>query len=217
MNHNKIKVVIADDHSILRQGTAAILSDYEDIDIVGLASNGDEVQKLVDIYQPDVLVSDIDMPGKSIFQVIKQIKDSNYSTQILLLTMHETPDYVFKALEYGVSGYLTKITEEGELIKAIRYLHKGKEYYSYEITQVIVKGYKSRKDGNGANPIDQLSKREKEVLSLLAEGLNTKQISEKLFISESTVSNHRSNMLQKCDVTNTVELVKIYLESINKW
>ncbi len=133
--------------------------------------------------------------------------------------MHDTADYIFKALNSGVSGYIAKYVERDELVKAITTVATGEEYYSQTIAQIIVKGFKEKKsrEGNTQNPINVLSKREKEVLLLIVDGLNSKQIAERLFLSERTVSNHRANMLQKCGVNNTVELVKLYLDNANKW
>jgi DNA-binding NarL/FixJ family response regulator len=216
---NKFKVVLADDHAILTEGTSSILSEYDHIELVGVASDGEQANTIVESEVPDVLVSDISMPGKSIFDIADDIKKKGLKTKILIFTMHDSPDYVYKALNSHISGYLTKNAEKEELIKAIETVASGSEYYSQPITQIIVKGFKNRKhaDTDDQNPINVLSKREKEVLMLLIEGYNSKQIAEKLYLSERTVSNHRANMLQKCKVNNTVELVKLYLDNANKW
>jgi len=216
---DKIKVVLADDHAILTEGTSSILAEYDFIELVGVASDGEEASELIKSKNPDVLVSDISMPGKSIFDIADEIKGSNTGTKVLIFSMHDSPDYVYKALNSNIAGYLTKTAEKEELLKAIKAVASGGEYYSQSITQVIVKGFKNRKhdDAVNQNPINVLSKREKEVLMLLIEGYNSKQIAEKLYLSERTVSNHRANMLQKCKVNNTVELVKLYLDNANKW
>jgi two-component system response regulator DegU len=212
---DKINLVLADDHSILRQGTAAILSAYEDINILDVASNGSDLLRLVLLHKPDLLVSDIAMPGVPVFDVIHKIKEEKLPTKVLLLTMHDSSEYIFKALEYGISGYLTKDTVKEELITAIRTISQGGEYYSQNITNSIIQAHKSKSGSSQqrSNPLNVLSAREMEVLSLIAEGLSTKEIAQKLFLSARTVSNHRSRMLQKCDVNNTVELVRLYLEN----
>lgn len=216
---SKITVVLADDHAILAEGTASILKEYDFIDLIGAVNDGEKALELVMSHEPDILVSDITMPGKSIFDIVQEIEQSQLKTQVLILSMHDSPDYVFKALNSGVNGYITKYADRDEMIKAIQTVAKGEEYYSQPITQIIVKGFKDKKnqENNNQNPINVLSKREKEVLMLLVEGLNSKQIAERLFLSERTVSNHRANMLQKCQVNNTVELVKLYLDNMNKW
>jgi DNA-binding NarL/FixJ family response regulator len=216
---NKYKVALADDHAILTEGTASILSEYDFIEIVGIASDGEQAYQLVQNHKPDVLVSDITMPGTSVFDISDDIYNKDLKTKVLVFTMHDSPDYVYKALNSHISGYITKNAERDELVKAISTIAEGDEYYSQPITQIIVKGFKNRKqkDADTQNPMNVLSKREKEVLMLLIEGYNSKQIAEKLFLSERTVSNHRANMLQKCKVSNTVELVKLYLDNVNKW
>lgn len=216
---DKCKVVLADDHAILTQGTSSLLSEYDDIELVGTASDGEQLHKLVQELHPDILISDISMPGKSIFDISEEINRKGLNTKVIIFTMHESPDYVYRALNSHISGYLTKSAVKNELIDAIKSIKEGKEYYSQPISQIIVKGFKSRnqQDTEDQNPINVLSKREKEVLTHLIEGLNSRQIAEKLFLSERTVSNHRANMLQKCKVSNTVELVRLYLDNANKW
>ncbi len=210
---DKIRIVLADDHSILRQGTAAMLSVYDDIEVVDVAANGEDLLQQLRKHKPHILVSDIAMPGISVFEVLDIMQQEQIPTKILLLTMHDSPDYIFKALEYNISGYLTKETVKDELVKAIRIIHEGGEFYGQNITQSIIRAHKIQKDLSDPlrNPLLSLSVRELEVLALIAQGLTTRQIAEKLFLSERTVSNHRSRMLQKCEVNNTVELVRLYL------
>ena len=216
---NKIKVVLADDHAILSEGTASVLKDFDQFELVGKASNGAEALEMVVSEKPDVLVSDISMPGLLVFDIIEEIKKHALPTRVLIFTMHDTADYVFKALDSGVSGYVTKYAEPDEIIKAIAAVADGQEYYSQSITQIIVQGFREQKswENDAHNPLSVLTKREREVLMLIVEGLNSKQIAERLYLSERTVSNHRANMLQKCEVNNTVELVKLYLNNVNKW
>ena len=215
----KVTVVLADDHAILSEGTASVLKDYDDFELLGKATDGEEALRLTIAHEPDVLVSDITMPGKSVFDVAEEIEERKLKTRVLIFSVHDTPNYVFKALNSGVSGYITKYADRKELVEAIKTVAQDKEYYSQRITQIIVKGFKDKKnqEADTQNPMNVLSKREKEVLALIVEGLNSKQIAERLFLSERTVSNHRANMLQKCNVNNTVELVKLYLDNANKW
>ena len=216
----KIRVALADDHAILTEGTSSILAERDFIELVGTASDGGETESLVEETNPDVLISDISMPGKSIFDIAEEINSKDHiSTKIIIFSMHDSPNYVYQALNSNISGYLTKNAEKEELIRAIQAVACGDEYYSQPITQTVVRGFKNRKHVNSEseNPIDLLSKREMEVLELLIEGYNSKQIAEKLYLSERTVSNHRANMLKKCKVSNTVELVKLYLDNASKW
>ena len=216
---DRITVLLADDHAILSEGTASVLKEYEAFVLLGSATDGEQALSMVTEHEPDVFVSDITMPGKSVFDIVEVIEKQKLKTRVLIFSVHETADYVFKALNSGVSGYITKYVERDELVKAITTVARGEEYYSQAITQVIVRGFKDKKsqERNTQNPINVLSKREKEVLLLIVEGLNSKQIAERLFLSERTVSNHRANMLQKCNANNTIELVKLYLDNINKW
>ena len=216
---DNIKVVLADDHAILSEGTASVLKDFDQFELVGKASNGAEALEMVVAEKPHVLVSDISMPGLSVFDIIDEIKKRVISTRVLIFTMHDTADYVFKALDSGASGYVTKYADPDEIVKAITAVAEGQEYYSQSITQIIVQGFREQKswENDAHNPLSVLTKREKEVLMLIVEGLNSKQIAERLYLSERTVSNHRANMLQKCEVNNTVELVKLYLNNVNRW
>lgn len=216
---DKVTVVLADDQAILSEGTASVLKEYDDFILLGKATDGEQALALVLEHEPNVLVSDITMPGKSVFDIVADIEERKLKTRVLIFSVHDTPDYVFKALNSGVSGYITKYVNRDELVTAITTVAQGEEYYSQRITQIIVKGFKEKKslENDTQNPINVLSRREKEVLLLIVEGLNSKQIAERLFLSERTVSNHRANMLQKCKVNNTVELVKLYLDNANKW
>lgn len=216
---NKCRILLADDHAILAEGTSALLADYPGIELVGVATDGEEADKLLSEMKPDILVSDITMPGKSIFDISSELLKKNSGTKVIIFSMHESPEYIYKALSSNISGYLTKNSDKKELIEAINKVQSGEEYYSQTVSQVIVNGFKKRRNGDKQinDPIELLSKREKEVLKLLAEGANSKEIADKLFLSERTVSNHRANMLQKCKVDNTVKLVRLYLDHQQKW
>ena len=213
------KVLIADDHAIVAEGTLALLSNYHFIDLIGVATNGEQAHRMVVKYKPDILLSDISMPGMSVFDLSMFIANENLPTKIIIFSMHDTPEYIYKALDSNISGYLTKNADKEELVEAITEVNDGNEYYSQSVSQVIVKGFKKRNHDTetSQDPVKLLSKRELEVLKLLADGLNSKEIADKLFLSERTVSNHRANMLQKCKVDNTVKLVRLYLDNINKW
>ena len=216
---NKCKVLLADDHAILAEGTSALLEDYPEIELVGVATDGEQADMLLREKRPDILVSDITMPGKSIFEISDELNKNRSDTKVIIFSMHDSPEYIYKALNSHISGYLTKNADKAELYEAISKVQNGEEYYSQTVSQVIVKGFKKRKNGEKEvkDPIELLSKREKEVLKLLAEGANSKEIADKLFLSERTVSNHRANMLQKCKVDNTVKLVRLYLDHQQKW
>jgi DNA-binding NarL/FixJ family response regulator len=208
-NSPTYSILIADDHSILREGMKLMLSEYSDLELIGAASNGDQVLDWMKIRVPDLLISDLSMPGKPVFKVLEEIHSKYPQVKTLIVSMHDTPDYVVQAMKLGISGYLTKYSAKEELMKAIRCILNGENYYSNEIAQVLLKG--NLKEDNARARFQHLSKRELEVLKLLAEGLNSKEIGDRLFISERTVSNHRAHILEKTDARNTAELVRLYL------
>ncbi len=216
---NKCRILLADDHAILAEGTSSLLEDYPEIELVGIATDGAQTDRLLAEKQPDILISDITMPGKSIFDISQELTAHESDTKVIIFSMHDSPKYIYKALNSNISGYLTKNSGKEELVEAINKVRNGEEYYSQTVSQVIVKGFKKRRgDGDEVkDPIELLSKREKEVLQLLADGLNSKEIAKKLYLSERTISNHRANMLQKCQVDNTVKLVRLYFENQQKW
>lgn len=203
------KILVADDHSILREGLKLMLAEYPDLDLIGAAATGDQILDWIKIEVPDLLISDLSMPGKPVFEVLDVIQKKYPSVKTLVVSMHDTPEYVLKAIRLGVAGYLTKYSAKEELVKAIRCILNGESYYSNEIAQVVLKG--SLKDEQGDQRFQELSKRELEVLECLSDGLSSKEIGEKLFISERTVSNHRAHILEKTEVRNTAELIRLYL------
>jgi DNA-binding NarL/FixJ family response regulator len=211
-----ISLVIVDDHSILKQGIASMLSEYADLEVLGEASDGTEALKLIEKQPPDVLITDITMPGLSGYELLERIKARALPTRVIFLTMHDKLDFIFKAIDMGVNGYLTKETLKDELVQAIRAVYANQVYYGQKIIHAVLQelSYRQRFPGKKQDLSSLLSKREYEILVLIAEGMNTRKIAEKLFISERTVSNHRLNMMNKCNVSNTVELVKLYYQSI---
>jgi len=211
----RISVVIADDHAILREGVVKLLSEYPDVEVAGEAVDGRQALELVERLRPDILISDINMPQSSGFVVLEQIVARTLPTKVLFLTMLDAQEFVFKAGLLGAAGYLSKDTVKTELIAAIRAISAGKTYYGQSIMHKIISDPQATKAGNAPEKKlhELLSPREFEILHLVSQGLSSKQISEKLFISERTVANHRLNIMNKCGVKNTVELVKLYLQS----
>ena len=211
----RISVVIADDHAILREGVVKLLSEYPDVEVAGEAVDGRQALELVESLRPDILISDINMPHASGFVVLEQVVARALPTKVLFLTMLDAREFVFKAGVLGAAGYLSKDTVKTELVAAIRAIHAGKTYYGQSIMHKIITDPQASGAGNPAEKKlhELLSPREFEILHLVSQGLSSKQISEKLFISERTVANHRLNIMNKCGVKNTVELVKLYLQS----
>jgi DNA-binding NarL/FixJ family response regulator len=202
----KISVLIADDHSIIRQGLKQILEMEEDIEVIAQAANGNEALKHARMYCPDIILMDINMPEMNGLQAIKELKSHEKNYKIIVLTIHEDREYMFKTLQMGAEGYVLKDSEPSVLIEAIRTVHNGETFIQPNMTKELVKEYnrvtiykKDRKDPNN------LTKREIEVLGLIAEGLINKQIAKQLYISEKTVKNHVSNIFKKLNVTDRTQ------------
>lgn len=202
----KINVLIADDHAMLRQGIKQILELESDIAVVAQASNGEEAVRLARIHKPDVILMDINMPGTNGLQAIKEIKDEKLSSKIIVLTIHEDREYLFKTLQMGAEGYVLKDAEPSVLIDAIRNVERGQSFIQPNMTRELVKEFnrvtlheKERNDENS------LTSREIEVLELIAEGMINKEIAKQLYISEKTVKNHVSNIFKKLDVSDRTQ------------
>ena len=199
-----ITVILADDHTILRQGLHYIISQHPGIRVVGEASDGVEALELVQQHAPAVLVCDISMPRMSGIEVARNLAAGQSTTRVIFLTMQDKEEYIMQAVEAGAAGFLPKETVGEELVKAITEVAAGNEYFSHSVYNKVFKALRQVYQKTEV----RLTPREKEVLLLLAEGLSTKLIAEKLFVSEYTVSNHRANLLQKLSAHNTVELIR---------
>jgi DNA-binding NarL/FixJ family response regulator len=204
---NKIRILIADDHNLFRGGLKMLLSRVTDFEIVGEVTDG---VALVDFFKnelPDVALVDISMPKMLGIDAIAEIKKTNSHTKFILLTMHQEGEYVLKGLKNGASAYLFKDVEPSELEKAIRVVAKGDKYYNQTVSNILIENMSAPKEEETV-----LTQREKEILELVAAGLSTKIIADKLNISHRTVDTHRVNMMKKMEVSNTAELVKKAIE-----
>lgn len=203
---DKIRVVIADDHAMVREGLKQILELEKDIVVVAQASNGEEAVKLAKEHQPDVVLMDINMPGMNGLQAIKEIKTENIPTKIIVLTIHEDREYLFKTLQMGAEGYVLKDVDSAVLVEAIRSVNKGQSYIQSNMTKELIKEFnRVTINEKGRNPENNLTARELEVLELIAEGLINKEIARRLFISEKTVKNHVSNIFKKLNVSDRTQ------------
>ncbi len=202
----KIKVLIADDHSLMRQGLKQILELENDIEVIAQASNGTEAVKLARELQPDVILMDINMPEVSGLQAIKELKERKSPSRIIVLTIHEDREYLFKTLQMGAEGYVLKDAEPSVLIEAIRTVYKGQNYIQSNMTTELVKEFNRvtlRDKDKGEKK--KLTAREIEVLELIAEGMINKEIAKQLYISEKTVKNHVSNIFKKLNVSDRTQ------------
>lgn len=206
-----IRIFIADDHQMVIDGLKALLSGQDNLEIVGHACNGDDVIDFVKRHpdRVDILILDINMSGLDGIEVARHLKWHFQSIKILVLSMYSKPIFIKNLLEEGVAGYILKNTGKDELLRAIDKVYRGEEYFSQEVTKAIMDSFKNQSD----NPEIQLSKRELEILRLLAKALTTSEIAHQLFLSPYTVDTHRKNLLSKLNLKNTPALVKYAIEN----
>lgn len=199
-----IKLVIADDHELFRKGLAELLRKHDDIKIVKSVADGNEFMKFINSdLDADIVLLDITMPKMDGFQVLKEMQTLNSSIKPIVISMHSDGNYIAKCAKSGAYGYLLKNTDEDELTLAIRTVNKGKKYFSAEISEKMINFMSTQSVSENI-----LSNKETEVLGLISEGLTTKEIAAKLFVSSRTIETHRSNILKKLEVKNTAELIR---------
>jgi len=210
----KIKVLIADDHKIIRVGLRGLIELSKDIEVAAEAENGTEVIDLVKKVKVDVVLMDIDMGHTSGIETTHQLKKEHPEIKVLGLTMHEEQEYIVEMLEAGASGYLLKNTGMDELLTALRAAAKGDSYFSHQVSATLLQAITQKKSFPSlkTNHNGPLSERESEVLQLIAREFSNGEIAEKLFISIRTVDTHRRNLLEKLQVKNTAGLVKYAIE-----
>jgi two-component system response regulator NreC len=201
---NEIKLIIADDHELFRNGLAELLRKHDDIKVVKSVADGFEFMALVNSqFEADTVLLDITMPNMDGFQVLKELKTLNSNIKPIVISMHNDGNYIAKCAKMGAYGYLLKNTDEAELILAIRSVNNGKKYFSAEISEKMINFMSAQSISE-----DILSNKETEVLGLIAKGLTTKEIAARLFVSSRTIETHRANILKKLEVKNTAELIK---------
>ncbi len=200
----KIKLIIADDHELFRNGLKELLKKHDDIDIITSVGDGKQFMEALEKYEGiDIVLLDITMPNMDGFEVLSQIKEQNARVKPIVISMHDDGNYIAKCAKAGAYGYMLKNTDEDELIKVIRIVDQGKKYFSPMIAEKMINFMSEQKVSENI-----LSNKEKEVLGLISEGLTTKDIAEKLFVSTRTIETHRANILRKLEVKNTAELIK---------
>jgi len=207
----KIRILLADDHAVLRAGIRALLDMQPDIEVIGEAGDGHQAMARVRELQPDVVLMDIGMPGLDGMAATRQIKAAYPKTRVLILTQHENKEYILPALKIGASGYVLKRAEGDELLTAIRAVYAGETFLDPAIAGVLAEDV-CRVAGAPADPFDSLTDREREVLILLAQGKTYQQIAETLFISAKTVDYHRANLMRKLELENRAELTRFAVQ-----
>lgn len=209
----KIRVLVADDHAIIREGLSVMLGNQPDMEVVGIAANGRDAIRLVDEHEPDVAVMDISMPELNGIEAIQQILPRHPHMQVVVLSIHETKPYVYRALKAGAMGYLIKETAGLEVVDAVRTVHRGERYLSQHITDLLTNESFHKLDSSvEANPLEALSMREREILQLVAEGKTSHEIAERLSISPKTVDTYRSRLMHKIRVDDVAGLVKFAIQ-----
>ena len=209
---SKIRILIADDHTLLRNGIRALLEDEQDIVIVGEAEDGREAVRLAGQLKPNVVLMDIAMPLLNGLEATRQIKREYPETRILVLTMYDHEEYFREMLEVGASGYIIKRAAANELVSAIRAVYNGEAVLSPAITRLLLEDYLSRDIHKSENDVNALSSREREVLQLIAEGKTSKEIAEILNLSVKTVQSHRTSLMQKLDLHDRGDLIKYAIQ-----
>ena len=209
---DQIRILLVDDHTILREGLHARLELEPDMQVVGEAEDGRAAVEQARLLQPDVVVMDISMPLLNGIEATRQIKCLPYKIEVLMLSMHEDESYIRQALTAGALGYILKDAAAQELIEAIRAINQGDAVLSSAITRLVIEDYLRFGEIRPSDDDDCLTPREREVLQLIAEGYTNKQIAEILNISIKTVQVHRTNMMKKLDLHNRGELIKYAIQ-----
>ncbi len=212
---NTISIVLADDHLLVRDGIRALLEEESNLEVIGEVSNGFEALEMVKSHTPDVLIIDIRMPQMGGIEAVEQLNATMATkTKCIILSMHDSEEYILKSVQAGAAGYLLKDTDKNEFIKAIHTVHEGGKYFSGDISNVLVNNLlhpnspeKSQSKKSKETPFD-LTNKELKVLQLVLQGFTNKEISEKLQNSKRTIETHRFNLMKKMEVKNLIDLSK---------
>ncbi|MGO8990075.1 MAG: response regulator [bacterium] len=209
----KVRIVIAEDHTILREGLRSLLSSNVNFEVVGEAGDGREAIRQVKKLKPDLILSDLSMPRMNGMEAIKEIKRESPATKILVLTVHRAEEYILATFRAGADGYLLKDSTHSELLMAVKKVLSGTHYISPEISEKVIEGYiEGKKSLKSRTSWETLTQREREILKLIAEGYRNKEIAGDLCISVKTVEKHRANLMEKLDLHSIQALTTFAIE-----
>jgi len=205
---NPVRIVLADDHTVMRNGLRLLLERQPDLQVVGEAADGRQAVALAESANADIVIMDIGMPNLNGIEAARQIVNPNPRTAIAILSMHSDESYVIRALKAGARAYLLKDSAEADLLAAVRALTEGKSFFSPAISKILVEDYMRQLESRGAeDTYDLLTNREREILQLLAEGRTNKEVANMLNLSLYTVETHRAHILQKLNLHSVPELI----------
>jgi len=212
----KIRILISDDHAVVRQGLRALFQSAQDFLVVGEASSGEEVSRLVEELKPEVVIVDISMPRVNGIEATPLVKKRNPRTKVLILTMYDNEEYVHQMVRVGADGYVLKNADKKGLFAAVRAVAAGERFFSPEVSELIIEEFVKRArestDGSESKQLP-LTKREMEILRYIAQGLTNKRIAEEIFLSVRTVNTHRDNLMQKLNIHDTAGLVRYAIQN----
>lgn len=201
-------IILADDHPIVRRGLRSVLEVEKDFSLIGEAGDGIEAVRLVENLTPNILITDMMMPGLTGLEVTRQVRHRVPKVKIIILSMHAAESYVLEALRNGANGYVLKDSAADELVHAIREVLAGRRYLSSQLSERAIETYIQKSESSITDSYDSLTNREREVLKLAAEGCTNNEIAERLFISPRTAETHRANLMKKLSLSNHTELIR---------
>ncbi len=208
-----ITILLADDHDVVRRGMKMLLEDEEGIKVIGESSDGLDAIEKVKLLMPNVVILDLTMPKMTGIEAAKIISEEYPNVKILIFSMHHNKEYIISSVENGATGYLLKDTSKEELLKAIKAVSEGRKYFPPEISEIIIDELlaktASNQDNSGKPIFQKITPKEKQILGMIVQGFNSREMADKLFLSIRTVDNHRANMMKKVKAKNTADLVKM--------
>ncbi len=211
-----LKIILVEDHQIVRDGIKALLADAPGMSVAGEAASGQELKELLQQQETDLIIMDISLPDISGIELTKALTESHPSIKVLILSMHTGEDFIFNAIKAGAKGYLPKNTTRKELLDALNAIANNEEYFSESVSNIILKNYIQKAKNGGKEPQaneEKLTGREIEILKLFAGGMANQEIADKLFISIRTVESHKNHIMQKLELNSTVDLIKFAIKN----